>query len=159
MQRLHLYYRTPISDTPILQTTLQTRDCGEALEAGHIDDEPNLVPNGRILHYCSIPDAQELHFPTTNADLTVAHAQAEQVPKHDATECTNMGVCDIPLVTDNGAERAATYVADNVATDVLEQTRDEMGSLVLEYRKAESSIPAIIFAERDGFYGDSHRVN
>jgi len=108
---------TPISDTPIQQTTLQTLDCGESLEAGCIDDEANRVPNGKTPYDCSIHVAQELDCPATNDD-------------------------------NNGAERAATYVVDEAATYVLEQNTDEMGSLVLEYSKAESSIPAIIFHDR-----------
>ena len=108
---------TPISEFPIQQTTLQTLDCGESLEAGCIDDEPNHVPNGKTPYDCSIHVAQELDCPATNDD-------------------------------DNGAEIAATYVVDEPATYVLEQNTEEMGSFVLEYSKAESSIPAIIFHDR-----------
>ena len=46
----------------------------------------------------------------------------------------------------NEAERAEAKVLDEAAADVL--LTDEMGSLVLEYSKAESSTPAIIFHDR-----------
>ena len=128
---------------PRLLTTLQTLDCGESLEAGPIDDEPNLVPNGKIPRNSAIAWLSYNYL-----ELTVAHAQAEQAPKQDATECTIIKFCERPLVTINGAERAGTYVVDEAATDVLEQNTNEMGSLVLGCSKTESFIPAIIFHDR-----------